>query len=111
MGSDTYMWGFWPVEDHSWLRDLIYGHERWLVIRYELVRAPGNVKAALDQRVTARLTDPTWKRVRPSVEEAQRLFTTLRLTDPAEPFATTELALEEVAQPTADDHLPKACRR
>jgi hypothetical protein len=61
--------------------------------------------------VTARLTDPSWGDDRPSISEAQTLFTTPRPTDPAEPFATTELALEDIAEPTADDDLPKACRR
>lgn len=59
LGRDGFVYGFWRVDDDSWLRDLIYGRERWLVIRYELVRVPGNVKAAPDVRVTARLTDPT----------------------------------------------------
>jgi hypothetical protein len=81
------------------------------VIRYELVTEPGNTKAGPDQRVTARLTDPSWSHGRPSLDETPALFTTLRPTDPAEPFATTELALEDIAEATADDNLPKACRR
>ena len=112
LGSDGYVWGFWHVDDDSWLRDLIYGRERWLVIRYELVSEPGKTKAYSDVRVTARLTDGTWGDGRPSLEEAAALFTTPRLTDPAEPFAATELPLEEVIAPTADDAkaLPRACR-
>ena len=110
--SDGYVFGFWHVDDDSWLRDLIYGRERWLIIRYELVSEPGKTKAYSDVRVTARLTDGTWGDGRPSLEEAASLFTTLRLTDPAEPFAATELPLEEVVAPTAADAeaLPRACR-
>ena len=33
LGRDNFLYGFWPVDDDSWLRDLIYGRERWLVIR------------------------------------------------------------------------------
>ena len=109
LSPDGYVYGFWHVDDDSWLRDLIYGRERWVVIRYELVFRPGAAKAYTDARVTARLTDGTWGHERPSLEEAARLFTRLRLTDPAEPFAATELPLEEVAAPTADDTLPAAC--
>ena len=94
LGSEGYLYGFWHVDDESWLRDLIYGRERWLVSRYELVRQPGDTKAGSVLRVTARLTDATWRHGRPSLEEAAGLFTTLRLTDPAEPFATTELPLD-----------------
>jgi hypothetical protein len=110
-GRDGFVYGFWRVDDDSWLRDLIYGRERWLVIRYELVRVPGNIKAAPDVRVTARLTDPTWRHGSPSNEEASVLFTRVRLTDPAEPFAGTELALGDLTAPTAQDELPRACRR
>jgi len=81
------------------------------VIRYELVQEAGKTKAAPDQRVTARLTDPAWGGDRPSIEEARELFDVVRPTDPAEPFATTELALEDVVEPTAADELPKACIR
>jgi hypothetical protein len=107
----SYVYGFWPIDDDSWLRDLVYVRERWLVIRYEIVAAPGRPKAAPDQRVTARLTDPSWSDSRPTLEQAQALFKTFRPLEPAEPFATTELALEELADPTADDTLQKACRR
>ena len=112
LSPEGYLYGFWHVDDDSWLRDLIYGRERWLVSRYELVREPGDTKAGSVLRVTGRLTEPTWRRGRPSLEEAARLFTTLRLTDPAEPFATTELPLEEIVAPTAKDTraLPRACR-
>ena len=111
LGADNFLYGFWPVDDDSWLRDLIYGRERWLVIRYELVSEAGKTNAAPDLRVTARLTDATWTHGRPSLEEARALFGKTRLTDPAEPFATTELPLEDIAEPTADDKLPDACRR
>jgi hypothetical protein len=113
LGSEGYLYGFWHVDDESWLRDLIYGRERWLVSRYELVSEPGNTRAGSVLRVTARLTDATWSHGRPSLEDASALFTQLRHTDPAEPFATTELALEDVVEPTAKDkpQLPRACRR
>jgi hypothetical protein len=111
LAPNGYLYGFWQVDDDSWLRDLLYGRERWLVTRYELVRKPGDAKAYADQRVTARLTEASWDGGRPTLAEAASLFTTLRLTDPAEPFATTELALDPLARPTADDALPRACRR
>jgi hypothetical protein len=111
LGREGFLYGFWRVDDDSWLRDLIYGRERWLVIRYELVREPGNTKAAPDVRVTARLTDPTWRHGTPSIDQARALFTRQRLSDPAEPFAATELPLGDVAAPTRDDTLPRACRR
>jgi hypothetical protein len=109
LGPDGYLYGFWHVDDDSWLRDLVYGRERWVVIRYELVFQPGATKAYSDVRVTARLTDGTWGQGRPSLEQAARLFTRLRLTDPAEPFAASELPLEEVATPTDEDTVPEAC--
>jgi hypothetical protein len=71
----------------------------------------GKTSAPPDLRVTARLTDATWTHGRPSLAEAQVLFGKTRLTDPAEPFATTELPLEDIAEPTADERLPDACRR
>jgi hypothetical protein len=111
LASSGYLYGFWHVDDDSWFRDLLYGRERWLVTRYELVREPGDTKAYSDHRVTARLTEASWKAGRPTLAEAASLFTALRLTDPAEPFATTELALDEVVQPNADDALPRACSR
>ena len=113
LGPEGYLYGFWHVDDDSWLHDLIYGRERWLVSRYELVREAGDTKASSTMRVTARLTDPTWRHGRPSLEEASALFTQLRHTDPAEPFATTELPLEDVVEPTAKEKplLPRACRR
>ena len=111
LGDDNFLYGFWPVDDDSWFRDLIYGRERWLVIRYELVSEAGKTNASPDLRVTARLTDATWAHGRPSLDDAPALFTKTRLTDPAEPFATTELPLEDIAEPTADDKLPDACHR
>ena len=113
LGSEGYLYGFWHVDDDSWFNDLIYGRERWLVSRYELVREAGDTKAGAVPRVTARLTDATWRHGRPSLEEASALFTQLRHTDPAEPFAATELPLEDVVEPTAKDkpQLPRACRR
>lgn len=112
LGSEGYLYGFWHVDDDSWLNDLIYGRERWLVSRYELASEPGNAKAGSVLRVTARLTDGTWGHGRPSLDDASALFTQLRHTDPAEPFATTELPLEDIVEPTANDkpQLPRACR-
>jgi hypothetical protein len=79
------------------------------VIRYELVLEAGNVAAAPEVRVTARLSDPSWEHGRPTVDEARTMFQRISLTDPAEPFAATELALEPIAERTAKDKLPKAC--
>lgn len=111
LGDDGYLYGFWRVDDDGWLGDLLFGPERWLVIRYELVREAGDVKAYSDVRVTARLTDPSWEQQQPSVPEAQSLFVARRLSDPAEPFAATELALGDVSVAAPGDTLPPACER
>jgi hypothetical protein len=107
--GDNDLYGFWPIEDDSWLRDLIYGRERWVVTRYELVSRPQATATSPDLRVTARFPNPTWTERRPRETSVRRLFAELKLTDASEPFADAELALERVAKPTGQDQLPPGC--
>jgi hypothetical protein len=107
--SDGNVYGFWHVDDDSWLHDLVSGRERWVVTRYELVA--GNRRSTTpDLRVTARFPEPTWKDERPSWARVQRLMAKPQPSDSSEPFADTELALENVAQPTPGEKLPATCR-
>jgi hypothetical protein len=108
--GDNELYGFWQVVDDSWLHDLIYGRERWVVLRYELVD-PDNkgtpvISTAL--RATARFPDPTWRETRPSAALVTRLFAQPQPTDSSEPFADTELPLERVAEPS--QLVPTSCR-
>jgi hypothetical protein len=124
--GDNYLYGYWHIEDDSWLHDLIYGRERWVVVRYELVHDPEATATSTDLRVTALFPDPTWNQRRPSEAKVHKLFGVLevapgrfqnaredpvlaeRPNDASEPFADTELALEDVAAPSADS--PGVCR-
>jgi hypothetical protein len=110
LADDNFVYGFLRIDDDSWMHDLISGRERWLLTRYELVAEPGNTNVAPDLRVSGHLMDPSWNSARPTVAEAKLLFLETRQTNPTEPFATTELALEEIAAPNADDFLPRVCR-
>jgi hypothetical protein len=108
---DNELYAYWHVDDDSWLHDLIYGRERWVLIRYELVdpgdksarNTPANetpVTQAL--RVTARFPRPTWSKGKPDEKATQLLFDITeppkqRPSDASEPFAGTELALESVS--------------
>jgi hypothetical protein len=107
--GDNELYAFWRVVDESWLHALIYGRARWVVIRYELVdpdhKESPLVATAL--RATARFPDPTWHRGEPSGDLVERLFTQPQPSESSEPFADTELALERVAMPSAND--PAAC--
>jgi hypothetical protein len=105
---DHYLYGFWHVDDDSWLHDLVYGRDRWVVMRYELVGSPEKTVASPDLRVTARFPDPTWTEGRPSDANVKRLFAEPHPSDASEPFADTELALED-AEAIPADHVPK-CR-
>jgi hypothetical protein len=109
IGGDHYLYGFWHVDDDSWLHDLLYGRERWVVLRYELVTSPDKTNVSPDMRVTARFPEPTRKESRPSAATVHRLFVEPQLSDSSEPFADTELAVGNVAAPGAG--APKACRR
>ena len=111
LGADGYMYGFWHVDDDSWLSDLVYGRERWLVIRYELVRERGDTKADSDVRVTARLTDGTGARTPltrgggRAVHQTQDSRTRRSLS--RQPSCRWRRSLT----PTENDTLPPACGR
>jgi hypothetical protein len=107
---DNDLYGFWHIVDDSWLHDLIYGRERWVVLRYEIVSQPKATLTTPDLRVTARFPDPTWTRGRPTEMAVKKLFGELQPSDASEPFADSELALEAVAEPTARDSRPNRCR-
>jgi hypothetical protein len=108
--GDNNLYGFWHVDDDSWLHDLVYGRERWVVMRYDLVSRPQANATSPDLRVTARFPKPTWSTEPPSKASVDRLFADPLPTDSSEPFAGTELSLEAVAEPSATDYLPPACR-
>jgi hypothetical protein len=107
--GDNELYGYWRIDDDSWLHDLLTGRERWLVMRYDLVdpadtrnlRRPA--QAALVSHalhVVARFPDPTWSEGLPSQRATQEMFSqpqtinTLELGDASEPFADSELPLE-----------------
>jgi uncharacterized membrane protein YidH (DUF202 family) len=106
--GDNELYGYWRIDDDSWLHDLLTGRERWLVMRYDLVdptsrasRQPAHaalVSQAL--HVVARFPDPTWSEGLPSQKATQRMFNqartinSLELGDASEPFADSELPLE-----------------
>lgn len=104
------IFGFWHIEDNSWLHDLVAGRERWVVLRYELVNHPTATNISPDLRVTARFPDPTWNDQRPSDRTVNKLFKTNQPSDASEPFADTEAPLEPIAQPTPSDNVPASCR-
>jgi hypothetical protein len=108
--GDRELYGYWEVVDHSWLHDLIYGRERWVVMRYELVTRE-NTRASLTSDVLfvrARFPHATWRRGKPSESLLHRLFDEQDFTDSSVPFSAAEMPLESVAEPTAVD--PASCR-
>jgi hypothetical protein len=112
ISGDNELYGLWHIDDDSWLHDLVYGRERWVVLRYELVD-PTNKKATQtspDLRVTARFPNPTWTKKPPSDAQIEALFASpTQTSDASEPFGDAELALEPVAKPNAHDNVPTAC--
>jgi hypothetical protein len=125
--GDNYVYGFWHIDDDSWFHDLVYGREQWIVLRYELVSRPGSRMTSPDLRVTARFPDSTWTDKRPDEDRVHDLFGVDEVapgkfktrsgsfaerqpSDASEPFAGTELALEDVAEPNERDSLPRDCR-
>ena len=104
------MYGFWHVDDDSWLNDLVNGRERWVVIRYELVdpTKPKATATSPDVRVTARFPEPTWSG-KPSEANVRELFEETAQGDASEPFADSELALGDVATPKVHEELPEGC--
>jgi hypothetical protein len=110
--DDNDLYGFWHVDDDSWLRDLVYGRDRWVVIRYELVSRPLSPTISPDLRVTARFPRPTWIGGVPSEERVHDLFSKPESSVSSEPFADTELAVAPVAEAEARDRssVPRSCR-
>jgi hypothetical protein len=110
LSPDNEVYGFWQVVDDSWLHDLLYGRERRIVIRYDLVNAkrPTVATTADDVSVRARFPNPTWRDQEPSKSLVDRLFAQPDFTDSSIPFSASELPLESVTQPTAKD--PSICR-
>jgi hypothetical protein len=107
--GDNELYGYWRIDDDSWLHDLLTGRERWLVMRYDLVDPNSKVNrrrpaetAMVSQalHVVARFPDPTWSEGLPSKKATQRMFSgartinSLELSDASEPFADSELPLE-----------------
>jgi hypothetical protein len=109
--GDNDLYAYWRVDDHSWLHDLIYGRERWVVTRYALVSRPKARGTSPDLRVSARFPEPTWSEGRPSKAYIDRLFKKPQPSDSSEPFAATELPLADPAEPTRGDYLPPTCPR
>jgi multisubunit Na+/H+ antiporter MnhB subunit len=111
--GDNELYGLWHIDDDSWLHDVVYGRERWVVLRYELVD-PGNkraTKVSPDLRVTARFPNPTWSKRSLRDAQIEALFAApLQTSDASEPFGDAELALEQVVNPSAGDNVPRACR-
>jgi hypothetical protein len=108
--GDNELYGFWQVVDDSWLHALIYGRERWVVIRYEIVDPDHTEKTSVSDalRATARFPSPTWREARPNAVLVHRLFAQSQPSDASEPFSGDELALESIAEPGPDD--PVSCR-
>jgi len=109
--GDNELYGYWHIDDDSWLHDLVSGRERWLVLRYELVD-PGNtadrLKPAKTTPVTqvlhvlARFPNGTWGKSRPNAKATKALFeqpgaiNAQEPRDASEPFADSELPLQRV---------------
>ena len=107
---DNDVYGFWHVVDDSWLHDLLYGRDRQIVIRYDLVNPdhPTVATTADVVSVRARFPTSTWRRHEPSKSLVDRLFAQPDFTDSSIPFSASELPLENVTQPTSKD--PNICR-
>jgi hypothetical protein len=112
--GDSDVYGLWHVDDDSWFHDLVYGRERYVVLRYELVdpKHEASPNAGPNFRVTARFPRPRWTKGTPSNERLDELFATSKATeasDASEPFADAELALAPIASPSAKEQLPRTC--
>lgn len=109
--GDNELYGYWHIDDDSWLHDVLYGRERWMVMRYELVDPGNNVDrhkppeaapVAHAMHVVARFPPPTWTGGRPGPEALKQLFdkqqaiNALEVGDANEPFADSELPLDPV---------------
>ena len=82
---DNEVYGYWQVVDDSWLHDLLYGRERWVVIRYDLVNPDRPTVATTADAVwiRARFPNPAWHQQKPSKSTIDRLFAQPDFTDPA----------------------------
>jgi hypothetical protein len=107
--GDNDIYGFWHLDDDSWMHDLLYGRERWVVLRYEIVARPLATVASPDLRVVARFARPTWSKGEPSKQQVDRLFDEPAPNDSSEPFADSEVVLGDAVAATARDHAPPAC--
>jgi hypothetical protein len=58
----------------------------------------------------ARFPEPSWSEETPSRDSVLKLFEGVQPSDASEPFADSELALADVAQPTAREALQHKCR-
>jgi hypothetical protein len=96
--GDHEVYGIWHIDDDSWFHDLVYGRERWVVLRYELVdpSKPGSAAVTSSMRVTARFPPATWSQTPPSLPSIARLFAHNVPSDASEPFADSEMALAPV---------------
>ena len=108
--GDNFLYGFWHIDDDSWLHDLVYGRERWVAVRYELVNSAAPLRVSPDLRVTARFPRPPWGGARPSHDQLLHLFEKRQPGDASEPFADAELALEKAGRATKTDNVPARCR-
>jgi hypothetical protein len=99
-------YGFWRIDDFSWLHALTYGRRRWVALRYELAAEPGASNVSPDLRVTARFLKPTWGEASPTSARLQAAFAAPEPTDSSEPFADAELALAPVLPATRADNCP-----
>ena len=111
LGRDNEVYGYWHIDDPSWFHQLVFGRERWLLMRYELVDPGDKVNrtrpaelAPVTQtfHVLARFPEPTWSRGTPSAETTRKRFDraqAINAQEPAdanEPFADAELPLGQV---------------
>ena len=106
IAGDHDKYGFWRVDDYSWLHTLIYGRRRWVAMRYELSREPTNPHVSTDLRVTARFLHPTWSEAPPSTTRLQAAFSEQEPSESSEPFADAELSLTPVDAARASDKCP-----
>jgi hypothetical protein len=110
--GDNELYGYWHIDDESWLHDLVLGRERWLVLRYELVDPADSVNrnapaaaapASQVMHVLARFPPAAWGKNRPSPSATQALFDKPQAInaqeprDASEPFADSELPLQPIA--------------
>jgi hypothetical protein len=112
--GDNELYGFWHIDDDSWLHDLVSGRERWIVLQYQLVNPEHKTltRTNPDLNVTARFPHPTWSKRPPSAAQVEKMFVQNEESDASEPFADAELPLGAIATPNAADasRLPKRCR-